>query len=74
MTKIGKIDIDDKLGHLKPKLGPLKLKDFDNNNEMFEMYTTMMNIAERLDRNHSELTTENSNKKKRRKKRSEDDK
>jgi len=69
-----KIDIDDKLGHLKPKLGPLTLKDFDNNNEMFEMYTTMMNIAERLDSNHSELTTENSNKKKRRKKRSEDDK
>jgi hypothetical protein len=62
MTKIGKIDIVDKLDHLKPKLGPLTLKDFDNNNEMFEMYTTMMNISERLDSNHSELTNENSNK------------
>lgn len=55
MTKINSIMIADGIGKLTPKKGPLTLKDFSNNTQIYESYLMMMRWAKEMDKNQYEL-------------------
>lgn len=61
MTTINSITIADGIGELIPKKGPLTLKDFSDNTQIYESCLTMMQWAREMDNIQRELNSRTSN-------------